>query len=65
MKPEREQEGKKNAERYLVVTKKGMPITIWAESFADLLDELQQDDIVVRDGDIISITKLDLWEDDK
>lgn len=65
MKPEREQEGKKNAERYLVVTKKGMPITIWAESFADLLDELQQDDIVVRDGDIISITKLDLWEDEE
>lgn len=65
MKPEREQEGKKNAERYLVVTKKGMPITVWAESFADLLDELQQDDIVVRDGDIISITKLDLWEDEE
>lgn len=65
MKPEREQEGKKNAERYLVVTKKGLPITIWAESFADLLDELQQDDIVVRDGDIISITKLDLWEDEE
>jgi hypothetical protein len=65
MKPEREQEGKKNAERYLVVTKKGMPITVWAESFAELLDELQQDDIVVRDGDIISITKLDLWEDEE
>lgn len=60
-----EQYEKKNAERYLVVTKYGMPMTIWAESFADLLDELQQDDIVVRDGDIISITKLDLWEDDK
>ena len=65
MKPEREQTEKKNAERYLVVTKKAMPMTVWAESFADLLDELQQDDIVVRDGDIISITKLDLWEDDK
>lgn len=65
MKPEREQEGKKNAERYLVVTKKGLPITVWAESFADLLDELQQDDIVIRDGDIISITKLDLWEDEE
>ena len=65
MKPEREQKGKKNAERYLVVTKKGLPITVWAESFADLLDELQQDDIVVRDGDIISITKLDLWEDEE
>ena len=65
MKPEREQTEKKNAERYLVVTKKGLPITVWAESFADLLDELQQDDIVVRDGDIISITKLDLWEDEE
>ncbi len=60
-----EQYGKKNAERYLVVTKHGMPMTVWAESCAELLDELQQDDIVVRDGDIISITKLDLWEDDK
>ena len=65
MKPEREQEGKKNAERYLVVTKNAMPMTVWAESFADLLDELQQDDIVIRDGDIISITKLDLWEDEE
>ena len=70
MKPEREQTEKKNAERYLVVTKNAMPMTIWAESFADVLDELQADDIVVsdivvRDGDIISITKLDLWEDDK
>ena len=42
-----------------------MPMTIWAESFADVLDELQEDDIVVRDGDIISITKLDLWEDEE
>ena len=58
-----EQSNKKNAERYLVVTKKAMPMTVWAESFADVLAELQQDDIVVRDGDIISITKLDLWED--
>lgn len=54
-----EQSNKKNAERYLVVTKKAMPMTVWAESFADVLAELQQDDIVVRDGDIISITKLD------
>ena len=65
MKPEREQTEKKNAERYLVVTKNTMPMTIWAESFADVLDELQADDIVVRDGDIISITKLDLWEDEE
>ena len=63
MKPEREQREKKNAERYLVVTKKAMPMTVWAESFADVLDELQQDDIVVRDGDIISITKLDYGEE--
>lgn len=60
-----DQSEKKNAERYLVVTKHGMPITVWAESFADVLDELQADDIVVRDGDIISITKLDLWEDEE
>ena len=65
MKPEREQTEKKNAERYLVGTKNAMPMTIWAESFADVLDELQADDIVVRDGDIISITKLDLWEDEE
>ena len=38
MKPEREQTEKKNAERYLVVTKNAMPMTIWAESFADVLD---------------------------
>ena len=35
MKPEREQTEKKNAERYLVVTKNAMPMTIWAESFAE------------------------------
>ena len=60
-----EQYGKKNAERYLVVMKYGMPMTVWAETFAEVLEELQQGDVVVRDGDIISITKLDLWEDDK
>ena len=60
-----EQYGKKNAERYLVVTKHGMPMTVWAETFAELLEELQQGEVVVRDGDIISITKLDLWEDEK
>ena len=65
MKPEREQTGKKNAERYLVVTKSLMPMTIWAESFADVLGELQDGDVVVRDGEIISITKLDLWEDEE
>ncbi|MBO5567554.1 MAG: hypothetical protein J5916_02365 [Oscillospiraceae bacterium] len=65
MKPEREQTEKKNAERYLVVTKNAMPMTVWSESFSDVLGELQQDDIVVRDGEIISITKLDLWEDEE
>ena len=63
MKPEREQTEKKNAERYLVVKQKAMPMTVWAESFADVLAELQQDDIVVKDGDIISITKLDYGEE--
>lgn len=60
-----DQSEKKNAERYLVVTKSSMPMTIWAASFADVLNELQEDDIVVRDDDIISITKLDLWEDEE
>lgn len=58
-----EQFEKKNAERYLVVTKKEMPSTVWAEDFADVLREMQeraeQDGIVIRDEDIISITKLD------
>jgi len=58
-----EQSNKKNAERYLVVTKNEMPMTIWAESFDDALVELAEGDVVVRDGDIISITKLDLRED--
>ena len=60
-----EQSNKKNAERYLVVTKNEMPMTIWAESFGDVLVELAEGDVVVRDGDIISITKLDLWEDEE
>lgn len=58
-----EQSNKKNAERYLVVTRKEMPSTVWAEDFADVLREMQerakQDGIVIRDEDIISITKLD------
>lgn len=65
MKPEREQTEKKNAERYLVVTKNLMPITVWAESFQDVLDELQDDDIVVKDSEIVSITKLDFREEEE
>ena len=65
MKPEREQTEKKSAERYLVVTMNLMPITVWAESFQDVLDELQEDDTVVKDSEIVSITKLDLWRGDK
>jgi len=65
MKPEREQTEKKSAERYLVVTMNLMPITVWAESFQDVLDELQEDDIVVKESEIFSITKLDLWRGDK
>lgn len=58
-----EQSNKKNAERYLVVTTREMPATVWAENFTDALREMQeraeQDGIVIREEDIISITKLD------
>jgi len=65
MKPEREQTEKKNAERYLVVAKNWMPMTVWAETFADVLNELQEDDIIISDNDIISITKLDFREEEE
>ena len=61
-----DQSGKKNAERYLVVTSMFMPMTVWAENFSDVLKELQeaaeQDGLVIREDDIISITKLDFGE---
>lgn len=67
MRPEREQTGKKNAERYLVVSKVFMPMTVWAESFEDALNEVREagelDGIVIRDNDILSITKLDFEEE--
>ena len=37
-----EQSGKKNAERYLVITKSGESATVWAEDFADVLKELDE-----------------------
>ena len=66
MKPEREQTEKKNAKRYLVTTKTCMPMTVWAESFEDALAEVleagEEGDILVRDSDILSITKIDYGE---
>ena len=37
-----EQSGKKNAERYLVITKSGESATVWAEDFSDVLKELDE-----------------------
>ena len=41
-----DQSGKKNAERYLVITKSGESATVWAEDFADVLKELDESDAV-------------------
>lgn len=37
-----EQSGKKNAERYLVITKSGESATVWAEDWNDVLKELDE-----------------------
>ncbi len=37
-----EQSGKKNAERYLVITKSGESATVWAEDWNDALKELDE-----------------------
>lgn len=37
-----EQLEKKNAERYLVITKSGESATVWAEDLADVLKELDE-----------------------
>lgn len=37
-----EQLEKKNAERYLVITKSGESATVWAEDFSDVLKELDE-----------------------
>lgn len=54
---------KKNAERYLVVSKTEETATIWAEDFADALKEVkesaEQDGSRLKDDDIILILKLD------
>ena len=58
-----EQSNKRDAERYLVVTKMTPPLTVWATSFANVLKELKESrkagDTEVLDDDVISITKLD------
>lgn len=54
---------KKNAERYLVVSKTEAPATIWAENFADVLKEIREstekDGSRLTDDDIVLILKLD------
>ena len=54
---------KKNAERYLVVSKTEETATILAEDFADALKEVkesaEQDGSRLKDDDIILILKLD------
>lgn len=37
-----EQSGKKNAERYLVITATGESATVWAEDWNDVLKELDE-----------------------
>ena len=37
-----DQSGKKNAERYLVITATGESATVWAEDFGDVLTELDE-----------------------
>lgn len=58
-----EQSNKRNAERYLVVTKMTTPVTVWATSFANVLKELKESfhhqESEITDDDVISITKLD------
>lgn len=41
-----EQSGKKNAERYLVITKSGESATVWAEDWNDVLKELDESAVV-------------------
>lgn len=59
-----EQYGKKNAERYLVVSVTEAPAIIWAENFEDALKEVKEsaekDGSRLKDDDIILIQKLDI-----
>lgn len=52
----REQTAKENAERYIVTTIK--KVNVWAEDYADLMDELKQSGID-PDEEVIRIQKLD------
>jgi len=49
---------KKNAERYLVVLIDDYPVNVWAEDFADVLKELDENGIDEK-TEVIQITKLD------
>ena len=54
---------KKNAERYLVVSKTEAPSTVWAVDFEDVLKEVKEsaekDGSRLKDDDIVLILKLD------
>ncbi len=54
---------KKNAERYLVVSKTELPSTVWATDFEDVLKEVKEsaekDGSRLKDEDIVLILKLD------
>lgn len=58
-----EQSAKKNAERYLIVSKTEAPATVYAEDFEDALKEVKEsaekDGSRLKDDDIILILKLD------
>ena len=57
------QSNKRNAERYLVVTKMTAPAAVWATSFNNVLKELKESrklgESEITDDDVLSITKLD------
>ena len=62
-----EQMEKKNAERYLAASKDGRAWMVWAEDFADVLQELHESETLdgasVKDDDIVMILKLDYGEE--
>ena len=58
-----DQSGKKNAKAYLVEVNGNSTFTVWAENEEDVRKELkesaEQDGLVIRDYEIVSITEVD------
>ena len=58
-----EQSGKRDAERYLVVTRIGS-VNVWATSFANVLKEIKESfkigEAEIKDDDVIALIKLDV-----